>query len=95
MNNEKLQELLKNAGTPYGNELVEILEEDFDAEFIDNRIEYDIRGFFDENILKVDDVFVRVTHRYNSVGYKDYNYSASHAQIVERKEEVITVVTYV
>jgi hypothetical protein len=95
MNNEKLQELLKNAETPYGNELVEILEEDFGAEFIDNRIEYDDRGFFDKNILKVGDVYVRVVHRHNNIGYKDFDYSASFAQIVERKEEVITLITYV
>ena len=95
MNNEKLQELLKNAETSYGNELVEILQEDFNAEFVDNRVEHDDRGFFDENILKVDDVYVRVTHRYNNVGYKDFDYSASFAQIVERKEETITLVTYV
>jgi len=97
MNNEKLQELLKNAETSYGNELVEILQEDFDAEFINNEIEYDDRGFFDENILKVGDVYVRVTLRYNNIGYKDFDFSAAFAQIVERKEEIVTqtVVTYV
>lgn len=96
MNNELLKELIKKNSTPYGNDLVDSLMEDYDAKIILDDEKEDSRGRQDLVILQIDDIFVEVTVEYLRIGYKDYDFNSIEARIVEKKEEVITYtrVTY-
>jgi len=94
VNNEKLRELVESYASTYGNDLAFGLEEDFAAEVVTEKLVDTHDGRVWTQILKVDDVFIRVVEYQKRLGYDDYDFDHIDAEIVERKERVETIVYY-
>jgi hypothetical protein len=93
MNNE----LLKTFADNQGSELVCYLKNMYDTKILDEYAADDERRRYHyvETILDVEGTLVKVTDTYICVGRDDYMYEETEAHIVERREEVITTVSYV
>jgi hypothetical protein len=94
VNDELLETLIEKYASTYGNDLAFGLEEDFDAEVVKENLVDTHDGRIWTQILKIDDVFVKIVEHQNRLGYDDYDFDHIEAKIVERKERVETIVYY-
>lgn len=90
MNNELLKELIEKAATPYDNEIVEILIEDFGA-VVDHESDHEThKGLETTTVLQLNDEYIMIEKNYLRIGYKDYDLDETKACMVSRREEVVT-----